>query len=317
MEPDPSFFTATDDLEIAYYKWLPKTEPPHAIVQIAHGMAEHAARYDHFAGFMAAQGFAVYASDHRGHGVTADRNGTHGDFGPEPGWQSVVNDMKTLTDIARKEFPDIPVFLLGHSMGSFLTRTYISQFGSALQGVILSGTAGNPGFTGRLGRWMAKRAMHRYGAEFASPTLDNMSFGSYNKHIPYPRTRFDWLTRDEAIVDKYITDPWCGFVCSNRFFYELLGGLCAIFRKANIRCIPADLPLFFIAGSEDPVGKFGKGVRQSVDIYKKNGIRKLTLKFYPGARHEILNELNAAEVYADIHKWIQTILSPLPAAMEV
>lgn len=304
MDPEPSFFTASDELEIVWYKWLPKEEPPKAIVQIVHGMAEHAARYDHFATFLNKLGFAVYAEDHRGHGVTADRNGIHGDFGAEPGWQSIVNDIKTLSDMACKDFPGIPLFLLGHSMGSFLTRTYIAQFGDSLSGVILSGTAGNPGITASLGRIIAKRAMKKYGAETSSPKLDKMSFGSFNKRIKNPGSAFAWLSANNDNVTNYINDPWCGFTCSNRFFYELLGGLKYIFRKENINKTPASLPMYFIAGEEDPVGNYGKGVKQSADLYRAAGVKDVELKLYPAVRHEILNDNSKEQVYQDVERWL-------------
>lgn len=309
MDPEPSFFTATDELEIAYYKWLPKEETPKAIIQIAHGMAEHAARYDHFGRFMASHGYAVYAEDHRGHGVTADRNGIHGDFGPEPGWQTVVNDIRTLSEIAAHDFPGSPLFLFGHSMGSFLTRTYITQFGDAVKGVILSGTAGNPGLTAAGGRLIAKRAMKKYGPETASPKLDKMSFGSFNKKINNPKTDFDWLSVNEENVEKYINDPWCGFVCSNRFFYELLGGLRYIFRKENIKKVPINLPMLFIAGAGDPVGNYGKGVAQSAELYRGAGVKNVEVKLYPNVRHEILNDNSRDEVYEDVLGWIEEWLN--------
>lgn len=304
MTVDHTFFTASDGLEIAKYVWLPKDQAPIAIVQIVHGMAEYAARYDHFASFLAERGIVVYAEDHRGHGYTAERNGMHGDFGPEPGWQTVVNDVRTLTEIAAAEFPGIPVFLLGHSMGSFLTRTYISQFGDKISGAILSGTAGNPGITGVAGRWLAKRGVKKHGSDTPSPQLDKLSFGAYNKGIKAPRTKFDWLSIDEANVDKYIADPWCGFVCTNGFYVELLTGLQGIFKKENIQSVPAALPLLFVCGQGDPVGNFGKGVRQSSELYKNAGVEDVELKIFPGARHEILNETNKEEIYDTIHKWI-------------
>lgn len=305
MDPEPSFFSADDGLQIAWYKWLPE-EAPVAILQIAHGMAEHAARYNDFARFMAQNGIAVYANDHRGHGYTADRNGVHGDFGEQPGWQSVVNDMKTLSEIAKKDYPGIPLFLLGHSMGSFLSRAWVAQFGQNLNGVILSGTAGDPGFTATAGRWIAKKQMRKYGDDTPSPKLDKMSFGSFNKKIKNAKTNFDWLSVNQDNVERYINDPWCGFVCSSRFFYELLGGLKTIFKKENIAKTPVSLPMFFIAWTNDPVGNYGKGVKQSAELYRKAGVRNIETKLYPGKRHEILNENNNDVVYADILNWIKT-----------
>lgn len=305
MDPEPSHFLATDELEIAFYKWLPKDENPIAIVQIVHGMAEHAARYYQFATFLNDHGIAVYAEDHRGHGVTADRNGIHGDFGEEPGWQSVVNDMRTLTEMAEEEFPGVPIFLLGHSMGSFLTRTYVAQFGNKITGVILSGTAGNPGIAAALGRMIARNGMRSKGAAVPNPRLDKMSFGSFNKKIKNPKTNFDWLSVNEDNVEKYINDPWCGFVCSNHFFYELLGGMQYIFKKENILKVPHDLPMFFIAGSQDPVGKYGKGVKQSAQLYRHAGVKEVEVKIYPGARHEVLNEDIKEDVFGDILGWIK------------
>ena len=294
---------------IFVYRWLPDVpEQTVGVVQIAHGMAEHAGRYGRLARFLTTAGFGVYANDHRGHGKTAGELENVGYFADVDGWQTVVDDMLQLTDIVQRETPGVPVFLLGHSMGSFLVRTYIADHGAGIAGVILSATGGDPGLLGKAGRLIARWECFRKGRRAKSPLLNNLSFGGFNKAFTPNRTDFDWLSRDAAEVDAYIADPFCGGVFSAGFFADLLSGLAFINSKGAIRGIPKDLPIFFISGACDPVGKNTRGVRQVKDAFNAAGMVDVSATFYDGARHEILNEINRDAVFQDILDWLNARL---------
>lgn len=295
--------TGKDQLKIVATKWEPEV-PARAVVQIAHGMAEHMARYDSFARFLGERGFAVYGNDHRGHGQTA-AEGIRGWFAEENGFELVVQDLVQLTQIIRREQPELPVFLFGHSMGSFLVRRTIQLDGEELQGVILCGTGSDPGLLGKLGLALAKREVRRKGGRALSPTLAKLTLGNFNRNFRPQRTRYDWLSRDEREVDRYIADPLCGGVFTAGFYADLLTGLITIHRRENIQKTPVDLPVLLIAGDQDPVGDYGKGVQQVYEMYRRVGLEDITCRLYPEGRHEILNELNKEEVYKEIADWLE------------
>jgi alpha-beta hydrolase superfamily lysophospholipase len=303
-------FHSSDGAEIFANKWTADIEgKPRAIVQIAHGMAEHIQRYNSFARELILQNIFVFGNDHRGHGKTGVQNNSPGYLADVDGFEKVVDDINLLTTIIKEENPEVPVFLLGHSMGSFLARRFIQLYGDKLTGVILSGTGGDPGLLGKIGRMVAAREMKKRGAKTPSHLLNNLTFGSYNKGFTPNRTEFDWLSRDEAEVDKYIADPFCGEVFTSGFFHDLLEGIEIINKPGNIKSIPLDLPIYLISGSKDPVGGNTKGVLQTYQAYKKAGIKDVNYKIYENARHEILNEINKDEVIADMIKWINNHLN--------
>lgn len=295
---------ATDETEIFCYKWLPEKAPV-AVVQIAHGMAEHAERYADFAKFMNQNGFAVYANNHRGHKNTAKTDADIGFFAHENGWQTVTDDLRILTEKIQTEQKNLPIFMIGHSMGSMLIRTYITKYHNKISGVVLSGTSGEAGFMVKAGKFLAKTIGAIYGKKTPSKFLNALSFGAFNKPFKPNRTLFDWLSRDNEQVDKYINDPFCGAIFTNRFFYDMLSGLDYLSKTENIQKIDKNLPIFLIAGDADPVGDFGKGVKKVFEAYKNVGIKNLELKLYAEGRHEILNETNRQEVYNDILKFLK------------
>ncbi len=305
MKASTVTYRASDGTKIFAYKWLPSGKTKiRATVQISHGMAEHAARYERFAKQLTAAGYAVYASDHRGHGKTAGSLENVGYLADESGWDKVVDDMHVLTGMIRKENKKAPIFLFGHSMGSFLSRQYAMLHGGELTGLILSGTGGDPGLLGKIGLLVAKREAAKKGGRAKSPLLDKLSFGAFNKAFRPNRTNFDWLSRDNAEVDKYVADPFCGEVFTAGFFCDMLGGLAFINKKENIRNIPRDLPVYLFSGSLDPVGANTKGVLQVYNSYVNAGIKDVTYKFYRDGRHEMLNETNREEVFADVIAWL-------------
>jgi len=304
MKVENFTFKDKGNLEIFVYKWLPdENVKPKGVVQIAHGMAETAGRYGGFANALTDNGFTVYANDHRGHGKTAGDIEILGDLG-EDGFNSMVENMKELNDIIKKENPNLPIFLFGHSMGSFLTQRYICLYGSGLKGAILSGSCGKQGIIIDIARLIAKGEIKKIGRSGKSDKLDKLSFGSYNNSFKPNRTAFDWLSSDNKEVDKYIADPFCGTVFTAGFFYDFLGGLKSIADKLEIKNVPKDLPIYIFSGDKDPVGKNGKGVLKLVKAYKEHGINDLSYKLYKDRRHEMLNEINKEEVMIDVIKWL-------------
>ncbi|WP_175482556.1 alpha/beta hydrolase [Thermoflavimicrobium dichotomicum] len=302
-------YPSLDGTKIAANKWL-TGQKAKGVVQIAHGMAEHSRRYHAFATFLTREGYMVYANDHRGHGETAGSKENLGYFADENGWEQVVDDLHELTKIIKKEQPGLPVFLLGHSMGSFLSRRYIQKYGNEVAGVILSGTGSYPGLLGDIGRLLAKWIMRWRGKKARSKLFHQLSFGKFNKPFKPNRTPFDWLTRDEKEVDRYMEDPYCGELATISFYHDLLMGMKEMDQPDRLRLVPKDLPIFFISGEKDPVGHNTKGVLETIHRYQQAGITNLCYKFYKEARHEILNELNREEVYQDIVRWLNKQLNP-------
>jgi len=291
-------------LEIFVYKWLPdESVKVRGVVQIAHGMAETAARYEGFAMALTDGGFIVYANDHRGHGKTAGQISKLGDLG-EDGFNSMVENMHELNEKIKVENHDLPIFLFGHSMGSFLTQRYICLYGSELKGAIISGSCGKQGISIDIGRFIARGEIKKIGRAGKSIKLAKLSFGSYNNSFKPNRTDFDWLSSDNNEVDKYVDDPFCGTVFTAGFFYDFLGGLKSIADPREIKNVPRNLPIYIFSGDKDPVGKDGKGVLKLVKTYKEHGMVDLTYKLYKDGRHEMLNETNKEEVIEDVIKWL-------------
>lgn len=295
-------FCTPDGVEIFVYRWLPANEIK-AAVNIVHGMAEHAGRYDRFAGMLAGRGYAVYAMDLRGHGRTAGNSALIGETGPD-GLNRMVSDMHRLSEIIREENSVAPLFLFGHSMGSFLVQNYIARYGRELQGAILSGAAGPAGILTGLGRVVAYLEMLRIGKRGKSGLLYGLSFGSFNRQFRPVRTGFDWLSREETEVDKYIADPFCDGLFPAYFFYELFEFWRQIHRPEELKKVPVNLPLYFFSGTRDPVGGNARGVKKLIDKYRKSGMKDLSLKLYEDGRHEMLHEINRDVVAADITCWL-------------
>jgi alpha-beta hydrolase superfamily lysophospholipase len=305
METETFSFKTDDSKNISTYKWLPDNNSSlKGVVQISHGMAEHAARYEDFAEVLTESGYIVYANDHRGHGKTAGNLNDVGYFAHKNGWDLVVRDMYKLNGIITESHPNLPIYLLGASMGSLLSRSFIMRYGDKLSGVVLLGTNGDPGPLKYVGILISKLEMKMKGKKARSTLLDNLSFGKYNKSFTPNRTKFDWLSKDISNVDKYVDDPYCGGIFTAGFFFDLVTGVNSIGKLANIKNIPKDLPVLFLSGEDDPVGNMTKGVLEVYGLFKKAGIKDVDHKFYPGVRHEILNDINKEEVYRDIIKWL-------------
>lgn len=300
-----SHFTLEDDdhMTLHIYHWHPEQQhQPRGIVHIAHGMAETALRYERFAEALTQAGYLVYANDHRGHGQTAYSTGHLGYPGVD-GFNWMVHDLAHIHKYIRRTHPTLPLYLLGHSMGSFLTQKYMYTYPQLVDGIILSGTNG-PRTMLSMGRTLAKLQQRLRGERYPSLLLNSLSFGSFNRSFRPNRTGFDWLSRDTEEVDKFIADPMCGFIASAAFFDQFFDLLQQIHRPGHMRRIPKELPVYIFAGERDPVGHFGKGVLRLVKLYEQLGLTQVSYKLYPEGRHEMLNEINRDEVSADLIAWL-------------
>jgi len=306
MQSSTTTVSASDGTGLHTHRWLPDGEPK-GVVQVAHGMAEHSARYARLAEALTGAGYAVYANDHRGHGSTASE-ADHGYFADRDGWATVVADLRAVTRFAQEEHPGLPVFLLGHSMGSFLSRAYVIEDSRELSGLVLSGTSGDPGLLRSVGVVLARAESALRGRRHVSTLLDRLTFGKYNAAFKPTRTAFDWLSRDEAEVDLYVADAQCGNTFTSAFFADLAGGVGVINDPRQVARVRRDLPILLVAGDQDPVGDKGKGPRAVREQYAAAGVTDTTVTIYPGARHEILNETNRDEVTADILRWLDAHL---------
>lgn len=287
-------------------RWMPQGEPK-VILQIVHGIGEYVERYDHFANYLTERGFLVVAEDHMGHGQSVNGEGIQGYF--HGGWFTAVDDTCQLLTDTRKEYPDTPYILFGHSMGSFMTRTLLCKYpDSGISGVIICGTGWQPAFALPAVIKVVEAVCRSNGETKPNEKLQNLVFGSYNSKVEHPRTPYDWLTRDAKIVDAYIADPMCGFTVSAGLLRELMKGICFIEQPGNLSAMRKDLPVFFIAGGDDPVGNYGKGVRQSAAAFRKAGMTDVSVRIYPLGRHEILNEINREEIYEDVVQWIDQVI---------
>ena len=293
------FVNKTGD-QIYYLKW--EAADPKCALVISHGMAEHPERYDDVAQFLSGKGITVYAINQMGHGFHAEIPGhmKKGDF------DKCVSNLSELVEIAKEETGK-DVFLLGHSMGSFISQLYIERFHN-IKGLILSGSSAATSVM-KMAKPIASLVC-TFSKDTSRPSnfMNNMSFGSYNKAIENPKTPFDWLSRDEAQVQKYIDDPLCGYVCSQSFFREMAGGFAVMAQPSELAKIDKDLPIFIHGGSKDPVSDLGKGLYALEKQYKDLGVKDVTLTVYPEARHEIYNELNKQEVYDNTLAFIKAHL---------
>ncbi|HBF0595463.1 TPA: alpha/beta hydrolase [Clostridioides difficile] len=297
-------FKGEDGLDIYTYKWEDENiKKPKAVIQIAHGMAETAQRYETFAKVLTKNGYIVYINDHRGHGKTAKIIENVGHLAEKEGFRCLVEDMYTLTNIIKKENEDLPIYLFGHSMGSFASQRYIMDYSNNLSGLILCGSNGKQGIILNLAHLIINHEIKKYGRRFKSNKINNLIFGGEIIRRN-EKTKFDWLSRDKEQVEKYINDPFCGVVCSCGFFYDLVQGLKEIEDKENLKKVPLDIPIYIISGDKDPIGKNGKGVLRLRDRYIKLGVKDVTCKLYKDGRHELLNEINREEVFEDIICWL-------------
>jgi alpha-beta hydrolase superfamily lysophospholipase len=310
MQESTFTFSAADGTDIFVYGWLPNDRPA-AVIQIVHGLAEHAARYRRLAEALAGEGFASYGCDLRGHGRTARTADELGFFAERDGWRKCLEDLWQLNKIIAAEHPAVPVVILGHSLGATLVRQFVAEHGDALAGAVLSGSSGQPTPLAVAGRAIARAEKLRLGARGQSALIRSLTFDSFNKRFQPARTKFDWLSRDPAEVDKYAADSLCGFTPSVQLWIDLLDAWHDI---AN-SCvgIPKNVPVYVISGTHDPVSAGTRMLETMLGQYRAAGL-KVEHRFYPEARHELLNETNRDEVTTDLIKWIARALSARSAA---
>ena len=300
------FFPSSDGKTLIHVnQWTPAGREIRGVVQISHGVAEYGARYAPFAEFLCAQGFVVVANDHLGHGQSLVEGRPMVYLGDENGWEHVVDDIERLRERTAAVFPGKPYFLFGHSMGSFLARTHLIRYPGKLKGCVLCGTGHMSGLIIAGGKFIADSEIKKLGRAAYSEKADKLAFGAYNKRFAPNRTPFDWVSLNEENVDAYMADPLCGGQTTLGLFRDMMGGLGIICDQANINKMDKDLPVFFIAGDQDPVGDMGKGVERAFACFKKAGMKNVSLKLYHGLRHEILNEKTNQYVYRDVLLWLE------------
>lgn len=299
----PRTYDLQENGHIAGYKWFDYSIKEYkGIVVICHGMAEHIDRYDYFSEKLVNAGYIVFGHNQRGHKDTIARDQDYGYMSDNDNFQILVNDLASIIDIIKKEYPSLPIYLFGHSMGSFVSERMIQIYPGKINGLILSGTSKNPQAIVAMGLFISKIIAFFRGPRYRSKLINSMSFGSYNKKFKPNRTESDWLNRNNEEVDKYVNDKYCGGIFTTGYFRDFFRGLNKITK--NNKLIEKDLPIFIISGSEDPVGNMGKDVTKLYEIYKELEIKDVTLKLYEGARHEILLENMKEEVISDCISWL-------------
>lgn len=297
------FNSSTGKNKIHARMCVPDTEP-RAIVQIIHGIAEYIDRYDEFMSFLADNGIIAVGTDHLGHGKSIESEEQTGFFAYENGWDYTVRDEEVLRLAMHENYPELPIIVFGHSMGSFMARTLLIRYPDAFNAAIISGTGNQGSALVNGGLFMGNLVTGLKGAHHYSKFLNNLAFGSYNKIYENPKTEYDWLSRDEANVQKYIDDPLCGFIPTCSLFRDMMTGVKFITNKKNLTAMNKDMPVYFMSGDMDPVGECGKGVQKAYNNFLEAGMKDVSIKLYPGGRHEMLNEINKDEVYSDILTWL-------------
>ncbi len=300
------YFPSSDGKTLIHVsQWTPTSRPIRGVVQISHGVAEYAARYDPFARFLCAAGFLCVANDHLGHGLSQIEGQPPVYFGEQDGWTHVVDDMAQLQRRTAKAYPELPYFIFGHSMGSFITRTYLIRYPGQVRGAVLCGTGHQSPLVVSGGLLVANSEIRKLGAAAFSPKADQLAFGAYNKAFAPARTKYDWISANPDNVDDYIADPLCGGDATLGLFRDMLTGIQFLTKQSNINQMDKDTAVLFIAGDQDPVGSMGKGVKRARAAFQRAGVRDLSLKLYHGLRHEILNEKSRRFVYQDVLSWLE------------
>ena len=305
MNKEEFYFESRDGVShIHAVRYAPDNGEVRGVFQIVHGMAEYIERYEDIAEYMTARGFVVTGEDHLGHGKSVPEGGVYGYFCEQDPATVVVRDVHRLKKMTQELYPGVPYILLGHSMGSFIARNYICRYGTGITAAVIMGTGMQPKFLIGISKVLAASQKLFCGDKHPSKFINSIAFGSYNKRIEKPRTSFDWLSVNTQNVDKYIEDPLCGRLFTVNGFKTLFELISRLLDKKNIANVPKKLPILMVAGEEDPVGNYGKGVMQARDSLAAAGVEDITLKLYPGLRHEILNEDEREQVKEDIYNWI-------------
>ena len=299
------YFNSFDGGSEIYAKfWI--AEKPKMLLQIAHGMVEHILRYEEFAKFLNNHGIVVFGNDHLGHGNTAKNEDDFGYFANEDGDKAIVENMYSLTKIAKEKYPDLPIFFLGHSMGSFLLRNYLFKYGQYIDGAIIMGTGNqNPSII-KTGIKLTNKIANAKGWNYRSKIIDKLAFGSFNKKFGKKDGK-EWLSRDSKKVFEYTNDYKCNFIFTLNAYNNLFKIIDTLNKKENLEKMPKDLHILFMAGDKDPVGNFGKEVLNTYNKFKEFNMENTECKLYKDYRHEILNELDREVVFNDILNWLEKV----------
>lgn len=299
-------FTADDGAKLFVYRWQPDVGIGKAVVHIAHGMAEHGGRYERLAETLTENGFVVFANDYRGHGKTAQSATDVGHFGDQNGWQRILKDIEELVRLERNEFFGHRVILFGHSLGSLVTQHLATR--DLFDAVAMSGANGLVRPLVRVGKLIAKIESWRLGKRGKSELINNLTFDAFNKPFRPNRTSFDWLSRDESEVDKYIADSMCGFLCSTQLWLDVLDAITEAAKPEFRARVPKQLPVYLFSGSRDTANEEGRGSTALAEYYRSHGLEKVSYRIFPQARHETLNELNREEVTEHLIDWMNAIV---------
>jgi len=284
--------------------WMPKTKEFTGILQISHGMVEYIERYSTFAEYLNQRGFIVVGHDHLGHGKSVISESHWGYFAEKSADEILIRDMHKMRILMQKRYPDVPYFMLGHSMGSFLLRKYLTRYPNGLRGAIIMGTGVKNNLELRTAMSLCSSMAVLKGWNYRSALLQKMVFSSNNKKFEDENNTNSWLTRDQKIVEDYTADPRCSFVFTLNGFHTLFSVIYHGNRKKNIQKLPIELPMLLISGEDDPIGAYGVGIKKLYHLYRRAGITDITYRLYKEGRHEILNELDKETVFSDIYKWL-------------
>lgn len=284
-------------------RWSPEGEII-GVVQIVHGIADYGLRYEPFAEYLNGLGYLVVAEDHMGHGQSIQGGSLQGYF--HGGWFTAVEDTYQLLKQTKEAYPDVPYVLFGHSMGSFMARTLLSKHpDSGIAAAVICGTSWQPTAALPAIVQLCKAVCALTGEKNPSEQLQNLVFGGYNRRVEHPRTSYDWISRDNAVVDAYVADPLCGFTPTTGLTRDMMIGISFIQQPANLKAMNKALPVLFIGGGDDPVGYYGKSIVKTAEEFRKAGMQDISHRVFPLGRHEILNEINRKEVFKTVSDWIQ------------
>lgn len=305
MHKEEFYFDSRDrKSKIHAVEWIPDVEKPVCIFQIIHGMSEHIERYNEFAEFLTSKGILVVGDDHLGHGKSVADGEPYGYFCKEDAANVLVRDVHRLKKIMQEKYPDVLYLIMGHSMGSFILRNYLGRYGNGVDGAVIVGTGMQPKALLFAARTLTGILKTFLGAKHVSNFMNNLAFGAYNKKIEPVRTQYDWLSRNQDNVDNYIADPLCGFTFTLNGFSTLFKLINDCYNRDKLDKIPKQLPILMIAGAEDPVGDYGRGVEKVYNSYLEHGLQNVQMKLYENDRHELLNETDRELAYGDIYRWI-------------
>jgi len=299
---------AEDGHQIQVRRWITAEQiEPKGIIHILHGMVEHSGRYGKLAVALNQAGYLVFAHDHRGHGYSVSKPEQLGHYADENGWQKVTTDVLVVQQDIRQQYPNLPLHLLGHSMGSYIAQQFVMDFPQQVDSLILSGSNSQPQWLLSVLLGVIRVERWRKGKMAKSNVIDKLVFGQFNQEFKPAITDFDWLSRVPQEVQKYVDDPLCGYLCSNQTWFDMISGLKGILKPESLAKLPREMPLLIIVGDKDPVSNNARGVKQLAQAYQQQGLQQLELKVYSDARHELYNDTNRQQVIQDTLNWLANL----------